>query len=269
MNGIKTPEEIGKIIELREAEAWADIINHAPGNYNAKVEKIGSAVVLLTKTIDIILFNRVIGLGLFEPCEKDTIKQIIELYQSNNIKNFAIQLSPFATPENIPEWLREFNLCPSLDWVKVYRETGPVTEIPTDLRIEQIGKERAEDFARIAAAAFNMPDSMRPWMASNVGMPGWHNYLAYDHDLPVAAAALCIKNEVGWLGIGSTLPSHRGRGAQGALMTHRIKEAGKLGCKLVCTETGKLPDTPNPSLNNMFRTGFKQAYLRKNYMFKL
>jgi hypothetical protein len=112
-----------------------------------------------------------------------------------------------------------------------------------------------------------MPVDLKPMLAGTVGRPGWHQYIAFDDDLPAAVAALYVRNEVGWLGVAATLAEYRRRGAQGALMARRICDGGKLGCEWLITETGQeRPDKPNPSFHNMLRTGFKVAYDRPNYM---
>ena len=76
-----------------------------------------------------------------------------------------------------------------------------------------------------------------------------------------------VNGEVGWLGFAGTLKTHRKRGGQGALFARRIKDGLALGCKWFVTETGEdTPENPNPSYHNMLRSGFKLAYLRRNYV---
>lgn len=73
--------------------------------------------------------------------------------------------------------------------------------------------------------------------------------------------------DVGWLGFGATLESHRGQGSQSAIFARRIRAAADLGVKLLITETGEeLPDRPNPSYRNMLRAGFRLAYPRQNWL---
>ena len=140
-------------------------------------------------------------------------------------------------------------------------------EISTDLRIESIGAAHAETFAGVACAAFGMPAAVGPMLTATIGRPGWQHYLAFDGEQAVATAALYVREGVGWLGVGSTLPSHRRRGAQGALMARRIRDGGDLGCRWLVTETGEdTPEQPNPSYHNMLRTGFRLAYQRPNYV---
>lgn len=268
MSKIINDETLYKKIEEIEIYAWSDILQYAPEYYKASIERIDSTSLLLTKSMDIILFNRAIGFGVFNEAKKETLDKILQLYQANEIKNFAIQLTPFAKPKDISTWLEEYALIQSFDWVKVFRSTHDIIEVPTEFKIEQIDKKQAEVFAKTVVKAFNMPESLIPWLKSNVDMPNWCHYLAYDKKEAVSASALFIKDDIAWLGLGSTLPSHRKKGYQRAMMNHRIKEAKKYDCKIVCTETGNLPNEDNPSLRNMFRTGFQQAYLRANYILK-
>jgi hypothetical protein len=54
---------------------------------------------------------------------------------------------------------------------------------------------------------------------------------------------------------------------QGAMFARRIADGLALGCQWFVTETGEdRPEDPNPSYHNMLRSGFKLAYLRRNYV---
>ena len=83
-----------------------------------------------------------------------------------------------------------------------------------------------------------MPPAFAPLFAGVVGKPGWHAYLAYDGDVPVATAGMYVTHDVAWLVMGSTLPTHRRRGAQGALLARRVEDGRALGCRRFVTETG-------------------------------
>jgi hypothetical protein len=60
----ENPQGVAHIIELGEAEAYADFYHSAPADFAARhgvrVERIGSAVALLARP-DAMLFNRVMG----------------------------------------------------------------------------------------------------------------------------------------------------------------------------------------------------------------
>jgi GNAT superfamily N-acetyltransferase len=142
------------------------------------------------------------------------------------------------------------------------RGSEPPPEIPTNLEIRELAAHEADRFGAVVSMAFGLPAVAAPWTAAIVGRPGWRAYGAFDHDALVAAGALFVEGDVGWLGMAGTLPFHRRRGAQGALMVRRIADAIALGCTTIATETGILPGRPNPSLDNMLRCGFAIAYER-------
>jgi hypothetical protein len=75
-----------------------------------------------------------------------------------------------------------------------------------------------------------------------------------------AAASAGVRQQFGIahaLGIGATLASHRGRGAQSALLARRTEPAIRDGCTLVTTETGvPHPGEPGPSYANINAPAF-------------
>ncbi len=262
-----TAPQLARLVEFGEAQAYADMFRHAPPGLRLRVEPFGAAIALLAPDVPILLFNRVIGLGLDEPAAEATLDAAVELYRRAGIRNFGVQLSPAAQPADLPGWLQARGLAPASRWAKVYRPAEAPPESETSLLIELAGPEHAPAFARVACTAFGMPHFLQPWLMAGVGQPGWRHYLAFDGEQAVATGALFVRGEVGWLGVGGTLPSHRRRGGQQALMARRIEDALRLGCRWLITETGEdTPDNPNPSYRNMLRLGFILAYQRPNYV---
>lgn len=264
--------EISSMVELAEMSAYQEMFEAAPAQFaegvGMKTRRFGSAIAFRAEKIPLILFNRVIGLGLWEEATEQTLDEIIEFYREIG-NTFAVQLSPVAQPAELVGWLEARGFKYSDNWAKMYRPAEAAPTIPTRLRLEKIGVEQAEDFARVTIAGFRMPPAMTPWTQSLVGRPNWQHYLAYDEETPVAGGALLVHNGVGWLGLGSTLPTHRKQGGQGSIMARRIQDAEALGCQWVVTETGEdVPENPNPSYHNMVRTGFQLAYQRPNYIMR-
>ena len=65
----------------------------------------------------------------------------------------------------------------------------------------------------------------------------------------------------------STLPTHRGQGAQSALLAMRVEDALAAGCRYLSAETGKPdPGEDNSSWNNMLRLGFRHLHDRSNWV---
>lgn len=259
--------ELSRILELTEGAAHADMFRAAPPEYGFEVEQTDDYVARFAPAMDVMVFNRVVGLGLNSPASRETVERLVQKYRDKGINNFAIQLSPDAEPPELYEWMSELGLSVRDHWTKGYRAADPYLTVETDLRIEQLDKSQANIFAEVACAAFEMPESLLPLIAAPVGLPGWTHYVALDGDKPAAVAALMVRGDVGWLGIGATASEYRRRGGQGALIARRIRDGTALGCRMFVAETGQdLPEKPNPSFHNMIRTGFIVAYQRPNYM---
>jgi hypothetical protein len=262
-----TRDQLAKLVELTEAGAYADMFRAAPPEFGMSVQEFDDCVGLFAPAIDIMLFNRVMGLGLHPEISEKTVRSIVMRYREAGLKNFAVQLSPEARASQVPEWLSDENLSVRDYWTKVYCAANSDIAIETDLKVQKIDKSLAQLFAHTACDGFGMPHAMAPIITATVGRSGWHHYVAWDGASPAAVAALFVKDHTGWLGIAATVPAQRRKGAQGALMARRIRDSVALGCKWLVTETGKdLPERPNPSFHNMMRAGFVVAYDRPNFM---
>jgi GNAT superfamily N-acetyltransferase len=73
---------------------------------------------------------------------------------------------------------------------------------------------------------------------------------------PLGCASVTIRDGVATLGGMSTLPAHRRRGVQRALVEHRLRQAAKRGCDLAVSST--LP--ANASERNLVRAGFRALH---------
>ncbi len=253
--------------EPTEAAAYADMMRAAPPELGMRVDQIGSATALICPKTPAVLFNRVMGLGVTEPATPRAVDALVELYRAAGVAEFAVQIAPVPQANEIRGWLETRGVKLADNWAKVYRPASADVQVETDLRIEEIGPDHASAFARLAIGVFGLPAELEPWLSSIAGRPNWHLYMAFDGATPAATGGLFINGDVGWLGIAATLPRFRNRGGQGAIMARRIRDAHRLGCVWVITETGEdTPAEPNPSYRNMLRTGFKLAYLRRNYL---
>lgn len=131
---------------------------------------------------------------------------------------------------------------------------------------EEVDASAEPAFDAVASAAFGGPASLRPLFASAFDHADFRHYLAFDGELAVAAASLYIKDGVGSLVNGATLSEYRRRGAQGALIARRIRDAAETGAERVMSFTAEsTPERYNPSYHNMLRAGFELLYLRPNF----
>ena len=86
--------------------------------------------------------------------------------------------------------------------------------------------------------------------------------MAFDDGRPVAIAALCIFEDIGYLMAAATAETHRKRGAQQALIARRIERAEQLGCSIQVSETLYMLEH---SYRNLQRAGFREVYEKEVY----
>lgn len=269
-----TPMQIAELNEIGEAEVQASFFQLAPHEFTqptrADVKRIGSILVASIPALDTPFFNRILMLGVSQPATEAVLDEAIGLFQAAGCDNYMAQVSPLAQPVQLPGWLEARGLKPSRNWAKMYRGNDPAPVIPTDLRLELVGQDQVDAFGDLVITTFEVPTMLHPIMKCTVGKPGWHSYLAYDGDKPVACTSMHIRGDVAWLGNMGTLKKFRKRGAQGALFARCIQDGRALGVKWFITETGEdTPADPNPSYHNMVRNGFQLAYLRRNYVHQI
>jgi hypothetical protein len=272
LSATETPREAAPYFEAIEAEAGesqaAALSREFARQAGAGHRRIGGALASWVTSADVLTLNRCIGVGVERPATEVHVDEILAAFREAGTARAYIQVSPDARPAMLERWLESRGLKHHNNWTKVFRESGPAPAATSELRVEEVGAERGEEFARVATAAFGMPETLAPLLSSSAGRRGWHYYLASDGATPVASAALYTSGPLAWLGVGATLHEARGRGAQSALIARRIGDAHKLGCRWLVSETAQDdPAKPAPSYRNLVRLGFRLAYLRKNYLY--
>lgn len=260
-------------LEQIEAEVWSHLYHAATADdvtaCALDLTTIESATVMAAGCLDILAFNRVVGLGLGMPASDEALGRIVHHYADLGVPRFFVQISPAAAPATLFDALRQRGFRHYNNWVKLHRGVDAPPDVTTELRVERIGPEHAATFAALVAPAFDWPAVVHPWLARLVGQPGWRHYMAFDGDTPVATAAMYRTGTYGYLGPAATHPDHRRRGGQSALIARRLRDARQIGCQHLITETAEdRPDRPAPSYRNMRRFGFQVAYLRPNYLYE-
>jgi GNAT superfamily N-acetyltransferase len=244
-------------LETIEAEAVADA-------FGGDAVHVEGAVCAVRADIDEVFINRVIGLGVTRPASAATLDRIADVFGS---VRHSVALAPSAQPPDLPDMLRERGYEAGYAWVKFQRPAALPFEATTGLRVERIGAERSGDYVAVIAAGFDLLPEAAAMLAHLPGRPGWGCYLAYARETPVAAGAVFVHGDHAWLGQATTLPEHRRRGGQSALMAARIGEARAAGASVVVTETGETIDgRPANSYHNILRAGFEPAYVRPNFI---
>ena len=114
----------------------------------------------------------------------------------------------------------------------------------------------------IEAARDQLGDTLWPEYARSAGSEGFFHYMAFDGRRPVAIAALCVFEDIGYLMAAATAESHRRRGAQQALIAKRVERGEQIGCSLLVAETLYLLEH---SYRNLQRAGFQDVYEKEVY----
>jgi len=243
--------------ERVEAEAFGDVYGAA----GLPLLRVAGAVCCASPGVDSFMLNRAIALGLERTPSEAELDEIDAFFRDAGVR-YSVSIPPGCAPD-LEQRLRDRGYRDGYAWMKFSRgvETAPAPE--TSLEIEETSD--ADAFARVVTAAFDLPPDTAGKWATVAGRPGWHVFLAREGREPVAAAALFVRDGAGWLGVAGTLPSHRGKGGQSALLAARIERARALGADVVVTETGeRVEGRPSNSYRNILRAGFAEAYLRPN-----
>lgn len=250
--------------ELAELEAFRDLYAVAPANLGARARETGGALCLRLEADPLsAMFNRVLGLGLRAPAEEGALDELAAFFADGT--GWAVALAPQAEPPELASWLERRGFTRGHSWTKFARRAGHATDVPTELRVERVGDGKA--FAEAFVRGYGTPEFFRGWLAQLPGRAGWHCFVAFHGAEPAGAGALYVTGKVGWLGIAATVPEHRRKGAQNAILAARIDAAAEAGCEVVVTETGEPRDgEPGGSWRNIARAGFEPQYVRPNYL---
>jgi GNAT superfamily N-acetyltransferase len=202
--------------------------------------------------------NRVYLCGRESGMAPDSIEHFIELFTGEGMKRFFVWLSPGPDMDVVRGWLdqRGFVRVRWTGYPTLCRSGHSPIQFRTDLEIREVSP------AEIAAVQDQLGETLLPGYAKPAGKPGFFHYMAFDGKRPVAIAALCVFEDLGYLMAARTAESHRKRGAQQALIAERIKRAEQVGCSTLVSETLTMLEH---SLRNLRRAGFQEVYEKEVY----
>jgi hypothetical protein len=205
--------------------------------------------------------NRVHLCGAGAGLESDVIARLIELYASEGVGRFFVWLSPGPDMDLIRGAIAQSGLS-RIRWTRyptLCRDCPGAAPalVSTDLEIAQVGPEE------IAAAEAQLGgEQLWEGYKTSAGRPQFVHYMAFDGRRPVAFAALCLFEDIGYLNAAGTVEADRRRGAQQALIARRIEHARQSGCALLVSETLTMLEH---SYRNLQRAGFRDAYDKEVY----
>jgi GNAT superfamily N-acetyltransferase len=202
--------------------------------------------------------NRVYLCGAEAGLQPEGLDRLIELFAAEGVRRFFVWLSPGPDMDRVRGWLKQRGLSRPrwTAYPTLCREGHAPVQFRTDLAIREV------NMAEIAAAHEQLGETLWPEYARSAGRDNFFHYMAFDGTRPVAVAALCMFEDLGYLTAARTAESHRKRGAQQALIAARIKQAERLGCPILVSETLTMLEH---SLRNLQRAGFREVYEKEVY----
>ena len=229
------------------------------------VETGGAIVLRVPEAPGSPMLNRVVGLGVESAATETDVDEALAAMGTG--ATFYVAVAPSARPGELSEWLRVRGLEPGWGWMAFHRDVKPLPSAPTNLELVEVNTvDHGQAFGHVLRASYELPETIEPRLA-RARDAGWQCWVAFDGDAPAGAGALFAAEGVAYLGLAGTLPEHRGKGAQSALLAARINRAAERGCDLVITETGERSgEQPSNSYRNILRAGFTEDAVTANWL---
>lgn len=231
-------------------------------------ERVGDCLVIGTRPMaSVPLVNRVMGADAAAVADGSLAEAVGVLTAAGCACQLGVH-DETADGSALRGWASGHGFDEGYAWMKFVHadEPTPMDDEGTAPTVDRCRADRAELFGQVFVDGYELPPLFAPIAAVAVGRPGWHCYLATDAEgSPLGSGAMFVQDRTAWLGLGATLPAARRRGAQGALLRARVRDAMGLGCDLIVTETGeRVADRPSGSYRNILRAGFAEHALRRH-----
>jgi GNAT superfamily N-acetyltransferase len=231
-------------IESHEVLMWQRCVEAAaavPGNpLGAVIDRVGDIPMTAMMAIDSDEFNRIVGLGVRRPADREAIDTIFDFYAGLGQSQFRVEVAPVALPAELPQWLEEAGLhrvpvTVTKLW-ETLTDTSPAVDDPGGIEVRRLDASDRDAVARLTALAYGAFDSavaLEPWFGATVGWPGFIYYGAFDNGRLVASGAVFVEAGLAWFGMAVTHPRFRSRNIQQGLTARRLADARAQGCRLV------------------------------------
>jgi len=261
------------LCEGAEAAAFASLIAAAPPALAASLglvqTRIAGALAVASRSLEKRMYNHVFALGVPAPVKAADLDELERFFTDAGSKSCRVALVPSRRSAALVDALAARGFAPADVWQCLARDGAPPPPVPEPegLKVRELRRADAVAFGSLLLSSFSHPEQVGPWFDRLVGRAHWRLVGAFDGDALVACAALYLAGEAAWLGLAATRPTHRRRGAQTALIARRIAIAHAAGVRTLAVETTQdTPEKPNPSTHNLRRLGFRDHYLRPNWV---
>jgi GNAT superfamily N-acetyltransferase len=251
-------------LKMRRLTQWVDSQRQPPSLVRRELKGTPVGHCYLTMDVDQQTqlpssnLNRVYLCGAEQGMSSAGVGRLIDLFATEGVKRFFVWLSPGPEMDTARGWLEAHGLSriTRTGYPTLCRSGNALAEYKTELRVAEVNADE------IAQASDQLGETLWPEYAISVGREKFFHYMAFDGNRPLAVAALCIFEDLGYLMASATAEGDRKRGAQQALIARRIARAEQMGCSIQVAETLYVNEN---SYRNLQRAGFVEAYEKEIY----
>ncbi|MFI6704647.1 GNAT family N-acetyltransferase [Streptomyces sp. NPDC050509] len=268
------------LAELTEIMAYVDFATSASTSVREALGlgslHAGSTRALAIRADPSHFFNRAGGFGADSPITVDGLVRVCDFYRERGVSQGSLMIAPPLLPPDWADTAAKLGLAESSRFTKLgcdIENLPTVTDraaLDPGWRVGVVEAHQAREWATVMMTTFGFTSpEMTEMAASCVGRANWRQYAVWADERIVAVGSVFLNGECADMFGGATLPEARGRGAQSALLTARIRAATAEGCRWLVAETGvEGPGEHNPSLRNMVRVGFEPLYERATWLWR-
>jgi GNAT superfamily N-acetyltransferase len=204
------------------------------------------------------------GLGLFDDVAPADLDAIEQFFHERGAPAFH-EVSPLAQPALFAQ-LGDRGYRPFEFTSVMFRPVaGAVESAFSQIRVRVVRQDEEPEWTRTAASGWSEFPEVSAFMRDigrlSMTRPDATCFIAEADGKAIATAMLSLHGDVALMAGASTIPSHRGLGAQLALLDARLRFAAERGCDLamMCALPG------SASQRNAERHGFRIAYTRMKF----
>lgn len=260
------------LIEQTEIAAWQDLIDAAPNTFKIsngmEHKNFGGGMATHFQKMPIPLFNRVIGLGLTQPLEQQTIDDIKAFYSHK--EKYLIHYSSPMKPAGADSLLKKNGFYLAGSWERIVRGNDP---LPVDgdndsIIVKQVDASLKEDWVNFLIDTYDF--DFYVWPRAFCLRKGWKHYVAYDKNNKIIACRsfFMTGKKTVFSGVDAPVPGVMTPNCvpDFAIWKRAIRDAIKEGAILFVADI-ELPDKirNKAAYEGFQRLGFQIPYTRYHY----
>ena len=202
---------------------------------NLQTKQVGDCTLLIDPASPgSIYYNRIKGFGMND---LNRLDEMLEIYNAEQLTP-CFDMRPDQLNMEVAQALtgKGFYCAEQLVFMEMQPQVGEY--VSGDIHLVKVTGDTVREFLHLIAESNGMTldQEIMERKAPYFIRPDFHNYIAYIDKEAIGMGSLFLRGEEGYLANDFTFPSHRGKGAQKALIHHRIQTAKEMGLKRLYTD---------------------------------